>query len=237
MGRLRRYRALVELGALEIDVTVLPPARRRALEALGRRMTAQQIRRLEPARRHPLLLECVATGELPFDRLRNEIGLDRLRAAAAVDPGQVPPIDVQQLDQLRSSYSHLRPAMHAVLDAVQLRGAASTDDELLAMLQRVRAATGQVVAEPVELVPKAWRAWVQDPDGRVRRTRLELGLWFVLRDALRAGRVLRPIGRRYADPAGFLMPVERWEADRSELAITFGRTLDADQRLQELEAE
>jgi hypothetical protein len=294
--QVRRYRRLVELGALEIDVSVLPPARRRALEALGRRMIAQQIRRLEPARRHPLLLvllralviergdelldlfdkllrlsdgrarrrveehrrrtarqrdelaalgrrlsilllECVATGEVPFDRLRDEIGLERLRAAAAVDPGQVPPIDVQQLDQLRSSYSHLRPAMHEVLDAVQLRGAAGGDDELLATLQRIRAATGRFVNEPVDLLPKAWRAWALDSDGRVQRTRFELGLWFVLRDALRAGRVFRPVGRRYADPAGFLMPQERWHADRSELAITFGRTLDADQRLRELEAE
>ncbi|MDQ2759581.1 MAG: hypothetical protein M3Y17_03855 [Actinomycetota bacterium] len=144
-GQVRRYLRLVELGALEIDVTVLPPARRRALETLGRRMTAQQIRRLEPARRHPillvllhalviergdelldlfdkllrltdgrarrrvqeqrrrtgrlrdelaalgqrlsvLLLECVETGELPFDRLRDEIGLERLQAAAAAGP-------------------------------------------------------------------------------------------------------------------------------------------------------
>jgi hypothetical protein len=70
--------------------------------------------------------------------------------------------------------------MHEVLDAVALRGAASADDELLATLRRVRAATGRFVDEPVELLPKAWRAWVRDPDGRVQRTRYELGLWFVL---------------------------------------------------------
>jgi hypothetical protein len=56
LGQVARYRRLVELGALEIEVGVLPPARRRALETLGRRMTTQQIRRLEPARRHPLML-------------------------------------------------------------------------------------------------------------------------------------------------------------------------------------
>jgi TnpA family transposase len=173
----------------------------------------------------------------PFDRIRDEIGLERLQAAAAVDPGQVPAIDVQQLDQVRGSYSHLRPAMHEVLDAVQLRGAASADHELLVALQRVSATSGRFVVEPVELLPKAWRAWVLDPQGRVQRTRFELGLWFVLRDALRAGRVFRPVGRRYADPAGFLMPQERWRADRSELSVTFGRTLDPDQRLRELEAE
>jgi len=296
LGQVDRYRRLVELGAIEIDVGALPPARRRSLEVLGRRMTAQQLRRLEPSRRHPLLLvllhalviergdelldlfdkllrltngrarrrvdeqrrrtarqrdelaalgrrlstlllECVATGELPFDRIRREIGLERLEAAAAVDADELPPIDVQQLDQVRGSYSHLRPAMHAVLDAVALRGATSTDEQLLAALKRVSAASDRFVDEPVELLPKAWRAWVLDDDGRVQRTRLELGLWFVARDALRAGRLYRPVGRRYADPARFLMPAERWQADRAELAVTFGRTLDGDERLQQLHAD
>ena len=127
--------------------------------------------------------------------------------------------------------------MHAILDAVGLRGATSADEELLAALGRVRAAHGRFVDEPAELLPKAWRTWVLDEKGRVQRTRLELGLWFVARDALRAGRLFRPVGRRYADPAAFLMPDERWQADRHELAITFGRTLDADQRLRELQAE
>jgi TnpA family transposase len=295
-GQVARYRRLVELAAVEIDVSMLPPARRRALEALGRRMTAQQIRRLEPARRHPLmlvllhalviergdelldlldkllrltdgrarrrvdeqrrrsarqrdelaslgkdlsvlLLDCLATGEVPFDRLRGEIGLHRLQAAAAVDPQQIPSVDVQQLDQLRTSYGHLRGAVHEILDALELRGSTRRDDELLATLARVRNATGQYVDEPVDLLPKAWRAWVLDEGGRVRRTRFELGLWFVLRDALRAGRAFRPVGRRYADPAGFLVPGDRWEADRHELATTFGRTLDPDQRLRELQTE
>ena len=142
LGQVAQYRRLVALGAAEIDVSALPPVRRRALEALGRRMTAQQLRRLEPARRHPLLLvllhalviergdelldqfdkllrltdgrarrrvdeqrrktarqrdelaalgrqlslillECAATGELPMERIRNEVGLERLHAAAA----------------------------------------------------------------------------------------------------------------------------------------------------------
>lgn len=96
---------------------------------------------------------------------------------------------VLALEQLRGGYSHLRPALHAVLDTVGLRGASSADDELLATLKRVRAARERFVDEPVELLPKTWRAWVLDDDGRVQRTRYELGLWFVARDALRAGRL------------------------------------------------
>ncbi len=56
-----------------------------------------------------ILLECAATRELPIDRVRNEVGLERLQAAAAIDPADLPPIDVQQLDQIRGSYGHCAP--------------------------------------------------------------------------------------------------------------------------------
>jgi hypothetical protein len=211
----------------------------RVLCLCDRRKTARPRDELAAlGRQHSLiLLECAATGELPMDRVRHEVGLDRLHAAAAIKPGELPPIDEQQLDKVRGSYSHLRPAMHAVLDTVVLRGASSADEELLATLKRLRAARDRFIDEPVELLPKAWRAWVLDDNGRVQRTRYEFGLWFVTRDALRAGRLYRSVGRRYADPAGFLMPAERWQADRHELAVTFGRTLGPDERLRELEAE
>lgn len=184
-----------------------------------------------------ILLECAATGELPMERVREEIGVERLRAAAEVDPAGLPSIEEQQFDQLRGSYSHLRPAIHAVLEAVALQGATAADDELLALLERLRLARGQYVDEPAEGLPKAWRAWAVDELGRVHRVRLELGLWFVARDALRAGQLYRPIGRRYADPSSFLMPHDRWVADREEITVTLGRTLDADTRLRELEAD
>jgi TnpA family transposase len=295
LAQVQQYRHLVELGALEIDVSALPPARRRALEVLGRRMTAQQVRRLEPARRHPLLLvllqalviergdelldqfdkllrltdgrarrrvdeqrrrsarqrdelatlgrqlstillEC-ASGEVVMDRVRAEVGVQRLQAAAALGAGELVAIDEQQFDHVLGSYSHLRRAMHAVLDAVSLSGATDGDDALLAALARVRAARGRFVDEPVEFLAKSWHAWVTDTEGRVRRTRFDLALWFAARDALRAGRVYRPIGRRYADPAAFLMPAKRWRTEREELAVTFDRTLDVEHRLAQLRAD
>jgi hypothetical protein len=291
-----RYRRLLALGADRIEVDVLPPARRRALESLGWRMTAQQLRRLEPTRRHPLLLvllralviergdellnqfdkllrlarrraqrrvdeqrrrtarqrdelaslgrrlsrillECAATGEVPLSRIEREVGLERLQAAAALDEGALPPLDQQELDVLRGAYTHLRPAVHAVLSAVELRAATDTDHGLLDALTRVRDQHARYVDESVELLPKSWRAWVLDEHGRVQRTRYELGLWYAARDALRAGRVFRPIGRRSADPAAFLLPAERWQRERRELAVTFDRPLAADERLSQLEAE
>ncbi len=42
-----------------------------------------------------LLLECVATADVPFERVRSEVGLERLDAAAAIQPGQLTSIDEQ----------------------------------------------------------------------------------------------------------------------------------------------
>jgi len=91
-----------------------------------------------------ILLECEETREIPFARVRSEVGMEPLRAAAELKAGQLPPLEEQQFDQLHGSYSHLRRGMHAVLDAVALRGAASTDHELLAALERVRQTRGPV---------------------------------------------------------------------------------------------
>jgi len=79
-------------------VTALPPARRRALEALGRRMTAQQLRRLEPARRHPLMLVllnalAIERGDELLDQFDKLLRLTDGRARRRVvrrGPGRVP---------------------------------------------------------------------------------------------------------------------------------------------------
>jgi TnpA family transposase len=292
--QVQRYRRLLELGADRIDLASLAPARRRQLVAAGTRMTAQAIGRLEPARRHPLILavlaelylergdelldlfdkllryadsrarrrvdeqrrktarqrdelaalarqlsrilvESAATGELPMARIEREIGLDRVRAAAAVPDDALPPLDQQQLDVLLASHSYLRPAVLELLAGLEL-DAAPADRALLDAI----ATTGREVRSKLlddvalEVLPKAWRTWVCE-DGRVRRVRYELGLWFAVRDALRAGRLYRPVSRRYADPTSFLMPMARWQTDRDELAVTFGRPLDASERLAQLE--
>ena len=90
LGQVERYRRLVALGAPQIDVSALPPARRRALETLGRRMTAQQLRRLEPARRHPLLLVLlhalvIERGDELLDQFDKLLRLSEGRARRRVD--------------------------------------------------------------------------------------------------------------------------------------------------------
>lgn len=204
-----------------------------------RRRTARQRDELATLARQlsRLLVESAATGELPMARIEREVGLDRVRAAAAVPDDALPPLDQQQLDVLLASHSYLRPAVLELLADLELDAAPADRALLDAIAATARGARSKLLDDvALEVLPKAWRTWVLD-DGRVRRVRYELALWFAVRDALRAGRLFRPVSRRYADPTSFLMPTARWEADREELAVTFGRPVDGAARLDELEGD
>jgi hypothetical protein len=141
-----------------------------------------------------------------MDRVREEVGLERLHAAAAVNAGDLPTIDEQQLEKVRASYSYLRRAMHAVLDTVVLRGATSIDDELLATLKRLRDARDRFVDEPVALLPKAWRAWVLDDDGRAQRTPLSSGCGSSRVTRCAPGACIGPSGVATPTPPGSSCP-------------------------------
>jgi hypothetical protein len=58
-----------------------------------------------------------------------------------------------------------------------------------------------------------------------------------VRTALRAGRVCVPGSRRHQDPASYLLPDERWQTIRAELARTSRQPVDIAERLQRLADE
>jgi len=89
---------------------------------------------------------------------------------------------------------------------------------------------------PLEVLPAAWRPWTLDDQGRPIRTRYEVALWLLVRDALRARGLYRARSHRYGDPAGWMMPQVQWQRERTELAAVFGRPLDGATRLAELKA-
>jgi len=90
---------------------------------------------------------------------------------------------------------------------------------------------------PLEILSAVYRAWVVDEQGRIVRTRYEIALWLVARDALRARRLYRASSHRYGDPAAWMMPKAQWAAERAELATVFDRPLDAQARLGQLQGD
>jgi hypothetical protein len=59
-GELEKLAWLRRMDADTVDLSVLPAERRRFLAGVGRRLTAQNLARREPARRYPILLTLVA---------------------------------------------------------------------------------------------------------------------------------------------------------------------------------
>ena len=85
------------------------------------------------------------------------------------------------------------------------------------------------------VLPAAWRAWTLDEHGRPLRTRYELALWLLARDALRSRGLYRARSHRYGDPLGWMMPRAQWQRERQGLATIFDRPLDPTIRLQQLQ--
>ena len=160
-----------------------------------------------------IVLEESAAGRDPTARITRDVGLARLRDAAGIAKAQLPPLEQEQLDLLHGGHHSLTRALSAILDTVALR-ARDADQPLLDALELVRRQRRNrlLTGAPIDALPREYRGWVLDEDGRVLRTRYELGLWCAIRDALRDGRLFRLASRKYLDPAAFLLPDREWGA-------------------------
>ncbi len=186
-----------------------------------------------------ILVDALEHGANPLERAVREIGETRLRAAAE-DPGRLTRrVEEQHRDALWTRHAHLAQFAPHVLAALDLKAAPGDQALLDALNYMTENRHRQLLADaPLGVLPATWRAWVgHDDDGRVVRTRYEIALWLVARDALRARRLYRAGSHRYGDPAAWMMPRAQWAAERVELAAIFDRPLDARVRLEQMQAE
>ncbi len=139
-----------------------------------------------------ILVDAIEHGEDPVSRALAEVGETRLRAAAQ-DPGRLTRrVEDQRRDALAARHAHLAQFAPRVLAALDLK-AAPGDQPLLDAIRYVEVnRERQLLPDaPHEVLSPTYRAWVVDEHGRVVRTRYELVLWLVARDALRARRLYR----------------------------------------------
>lgn len=183
-----------------------------------------------------ILLDAADGGEDPLARALREVGAQRLRAAVE-DPGALArPIEEQRRDALGNRHAHLAQFAPAILAALDLR-AARGYQPLLDAINHVNANRSLRVLPDARLgvLPAAWRAWTLDEHDRPLRTRYELALWLLARDALRSRGLYRARSHRYGDPLGWMMPQAQWQREREGLAVIFDRPLDPTTRLHELQ--
>jgi TnpA family transposase len=166
--------------------------------------------------------------------LREGIGMDRMRTAAAARKERLPR-DHGHLALLDASMSYLRQFAPAVLAAVRFAGGPGAGD-LLAAVETlgVLYATGArkvPAGTPAGFVPARWAGYLQAATQRedvtAYRHYWELCVLLALRDGLRSGDVFVPGSRRYADPASFLLTPGQWLPRRSEFCRLAGKPADA----------
>lgn len=94
---------------------------------------------------------------------------------------------------------------------------------------------------PIDFVPTRWKGYLDANHGEGRgaahRHYWELALLYQLQAALRSGDVWVRGSRRYADPASYLIPADRWPPLRAELCQLVGVPFEGRVRLDQLRGE
>ena len=172
------------------------------------------------------------------------LGRDRL-AGAARPPAERPPADGGHLALLEARHSYLRQFAPHVLAAIEFSASVEPSEVLNAvtLLRRLNAEGRRTVPDdaPTGFVPARWQPYLDAAHaaGKTAEYRhyWELAVLFALQGALRSGEIWVEGSRRYANPASYLIPAERWQDIRADTLVrTRAPTRFAD-RLAALEAE
>jgi TnpA family transposase len=184
-----------------------------------------------------LILPVLADPGIPDEQvgalLRGQIGMGRLREAAAVG-WPVLPRDNGRLSEMNASYNYLRQFVPHVLAAIDFQGGPGADElmQALAVLAELsRTGTRKVPAgAPDGFVPARYRDYLtraqRQGDDVSYRHFWELCVLLGVRDGLRSGDVFVPGSRRYADPGSYLFTPAAWQSRREEFCALVGKAVD-----------
>ena len=190
-------------------------------EALVERAKTGEVRQLLLQVILPTLADPAIPDEQVGGLLREQIGMQRLREAAA--GGWKPlPRDRGRLSAMRSSYSYLRQFAPNVLSVIDFQGGPGTAElmEAVTILKELNQTGGRRVPEgaPEAFVPTRFAEYLEKArkagDDTSFRHYWELCVLLGLRDGLRSGDVFVPGSRRYADPSTYLFTPEQWTPRR-----------------------
>jgi TnpA family transposase len=209
------------------------------LKLAASRATNEKMRLLQELGR--IVLDPTITDAEVRAFIYRHVSADELRAALEECDRLIRPADDNYFDLLAQSYGYLRQFAPAVLEALDFLSH-QADDPLLAaieMLRRInRDGLRKLPADaPLGFVPNNWRPYVVRKDGQPDRHYYELCALWELRLSLRAGDVWLRQSRRYADPASYLIPADRWPELRPEVCKLVNTAADGSVRLGERRRE
>jgi TnpA family transposase len=215
-------------------------AKSRTEEALAERARKGEARQLLMDVILPVLADPAVPDEMVGGRLRNEIGMQRLREITS-DSWKPLPKDHGRLSELDSSYSYLRQFTPNVLAVIDFQGGPGTAElmEAVAILKEMNRLGGRKVPEgaPTGFVPAKYAGYLEKArksgEDTAYRHYWELCVTLCLRDGLRSGDVFVPGSRRYADPSTYLYTARQWAPRQEEYCRLVGKPADAGHALEQ----
>jgi TnpA family transposase len=215
-------------------------AKSRTEEALAERAKKGEVRQLLMDVILPVLADPSVPDELVGGRLRNQIGMQRLREITS-DSWKPLPKDRGRLSELDSSYSYLRQFTPNVLAVIDFRGGPGTAElmEAVAILKEMNRLGGRKVpaGAPAGFMPAKYADYLekarQSGEDTAYRHYWELCVTLCLRDGLRSGDVFVPGSRRYADPSTYLYTARQWAPRQEEYCRLVGKPATAAHALEQ----
>ena len=300
LGAVHRLDVLRSEGSFMVDLSGLSPNRVRHLARLGRRSKAQAIGRMQPSRRHQVILATLAdlvitttdtlidllviglaesesrakqslvkktnaTAVASVDKVRlfSQIAaviLDadvaddqvRHRVHELVSPGALSeavgeaeqllgPTVAGHLGVWGTRYGSVRQFAPRVLGAIAFEADPSNGALLDAVefLQQINETRQRTLSNdtPTAFVPRRWKPLVFCDDGSLDRHYWELCVLAELRTSLQSGAIWVSPSRKYANPATYLLPAEKWTQLRSETIAMAGVDSSAPCQLADMDAQ
>jgi TnpA family transposase len=215
-------------------------AKSRTEEALAERAKKGEARQLLMDVILPVLADPSVPDELVGGRLRDQIGMQRLREITSGSWKPLPK-DHGRLSELDSSYSYLRQFTPNVLAVIDFRGGPGTAElmEAVAILKEMNRLGGRKVPAdaPAGFVPAKYAGYLEKArksgEDTAYRHYWELCVTLCLRDGLRSGDVFVPGSRRYADPSTYLYTPRQWAPRQEEYCRLVGKPADAAHALEQ----
>ena len=174
-------------------------------------------------------------------RVHQLVSPNALSEAAGEADELLEPMQGGHLGVWESRYGSVRQFAPKVLAAITFE-ANPNDDTLLSaveFLQQLNQTRQRLLGAdaPTAFVPPRWKPLVFNDDGLPDRHYWELCVLAELRTSLQSGAIWVSPSRKYADPATYLLPAQRWSQLRSETIAMAGVDSDAACQLADLDTQ
>lgn len=239
IAHLVAYAATLEANAIDVVLTILDEVVGGLLSRVERHGKKRRLRTLGDLDRAAMALrdawfELKAAAEDPQADLRATVvrlAAERVDQAAATVAELARPPDDRYFEDLPSRYTHVRRFLPSLLRLVTFDGTDAGKPVLAAWdflrRQETQRPRPRWVDAPLDVATGVWRPIVEPNPGQIDHRAYTLCALDRLTDALRKRDVFVEASRRWRDPRAQLPSGDEWQAARSWVCRSLGRSADS----------